>query len=503
MKIWYIFCFLFCLYNIHNLFNERYASVFVKEGESYEIFEKFNFLICFELESLFSKKSFIHKKANLTLEELSSLTFKAIEGKTNGRKLAKLRKIISNAKKTLNFKFFNYQVCLILEDPVDAEYVIDNFFAKTVCLMFKENPFIMINYCILLKQYNQIKVENLEYPYSKCRKQMNGVEKYSRFMCFNNCFKNNVRRSLRFMYDSSETGLVVINDRNGLNLEHDQHCRSVCEYHDCESFILDYPYSKINSKFFKAYSSLTTFEFLLQLIGLICLFTGLTFVEQIFVLIRSCFILHKKCVIKTLEKYYEIANRPIIFLSFISIVIVFTEMITTYKGRLENAVVKESVNFLAFIDFLNIVICVPADQRFKTKYDHNFGFLTDDDSKFTFNELENLTNNALNDTLDDIYIDYGSRKRQINFIVSSKVYFMRSIYFYRCFKIEVQLTRRKIDSLIMISKLIIKFKKGNYELYLMPEDQMFELKTLCYSFNKFGILKKKYPEIKLIKKHLY
>ena len=47
----------------------------------------------------------------------------------------------------------------------------------------------------------------------------------------------------------------------------------------------------------------------------------------------------------------------------------------------------------------------------------------------------------------------------------------------RCFQIETNPTEPKYQSLLATSKLIVEFKRGRFELYLLPEEEKFNLKS--------------------------
>ena len=118
----------------------------------------------------------------------------------------------------------------------------------------------------------------------------------------------------------------------------------------------------------------------------------------------------------------------------------------------------------------SIVICKPLD-RFE-----NLNNLT----LFT---LEQQTKNTHDEMLEKIFLEFGNKRKRIDFTLNPKVIFKKNcLNFKRCFHFVIDLTKQtKYQSLFSISKLIIELKTRNYELFLIPDHQTFNSKSFKYS----------------------
>lgn len=491
--------------------NEKYGDIiFLKTNEGYDLKTKFHYLFCIPLNKIFeSKKSIYFKKTNWTLEELSDLVFKNLWTKIGNKKgNLKLKKIILNANSTKNYVFYKFYFCLIIKDNFEIEQVLSKYFKnhKTKCYMFKDNPFILLDYCVFERFFSQLRVVNLEYPYSNCKTWI-GNEFYSKFKCSNNCLKKK-QRSLKYYYDSNETGIVFKDHFN--DLINDKYCANEqCNWSTCELLVLNILETTVKSKVIKAYPMISNLDFLYQLISLISLITGLTIFQQSRVLAQIPFLDYKKKIRKFIEKYLKKYERKIkifaLIFSLILTFVVFFQMIMIYKKQRDHPVEKETINFSIKIESFSLVVCGKIKRPTDPHYDadsYNLDFDYDDgDDPFTFEhktlnfeQLENYTNNDLNRFLKDFYIKYGNRRQEVEWRVLPKVYFLFQFEFYRCFQIELSFKKQKMNSFIMISKLTIEFNEFDFKLFLLPERNVFDLEAFHYT-TKTNIIKKRFLKL--------
>ena len=118
----------------------------------------------------------------------------------------------------------------------------------------------------------------------------------------------------------------------------------------------------------------------------------------------------------------------------------------------------------------------------------------------TLHKIEKATDSLFNDSIDEIYLQFQNKKIKTNWSLTSKVFFKNereytgiqpSLYINiltRCFQIEANPTEPKYQSLLATSKLIIKFKIDSFDLYLLPEEERFNLDS--YQFNGYDFFKK-------------
>ena len=494
MELWAIICLFFGFYSMLTLFEERHKAKFVL-NEVYNSPAEFDFLYCIQIESMFERKRerLAFKRRAWTLEQLRNASFEIIRRTVNRKQgYFKLKKIISDADKTNSYAFFYFRFCLLLRQVYDMITVRNHLPWKgTSCFMVtKEEPFIFLNYCIDTEHYNQLKVINLPHPYSNCLNTIDGRRPYSKFKCTNDCLRT-LNRSLLFYYDPTDTGGVDTKPEIGLDLKNEKYCLQKCSRDDCALYIIAALHHRPSSKIIRAVALTSRLEFLFQLISLINLLTGMTVLKECFVFTRLLFsdyhkirIIRKIC--KKLKKFQKEIEIAIIIACLLWTLAVYYKMISAFLERREHPLVKETINFDIATNSFSLVICSKLkgnqydDFLFNSDAYNKSSYLREKD--FTFKELEDWTQNELNRTLQDIYIDYGSKREEVSWKTSPKVYFFFFVdAYFRCYRIDISITQQKIQSLIMISKLVVRFKHTEVLLFLLPENQVFTSKS--YSFN--------------------
>lgn len=106
-------------------------------------------------------------------------------------------------------------------------------------------------------------------------------------------------------------------------------------------------------------------------------------------------------------------------------------------------------------------------------------------------ELEKETDRALNETIDEIYLEYQSKRLNINYTWSEKVFFRHYTYsgeFSRCFQLKVDPSSEpRYQQLLSISKLVLKMKHQHYNLCILPSEKYFDI--TCLSYENYNFIK--------------
>ena len=168
-----------------------------------------------------------------------------------------------------------------------------------------------------------------------------------------------------------------------------------------------------------------------------------------------------------LSKFEENENlfrliRIIILLIFSIVILIFTfKLLCDFKEKRDNPLKREITSNLFKIELSDLVVCAHAS---KYLYYRN--------SNLTLLELEKETENFYSDTVEEIYLDFNGKKINVKpVLLEGKVLFYNRIGYSlsRCFQFSVRLEEPKHSSLFLNTKLAIKFKHENYDLYLLPK----------------------------------
>lgn len=495
LKIWHCICLLICGYNLINLINDRYDVMFVKENELVDsnFNERYKFLYCVDLKKIFARRRFIRlKNTRFTIEKLSDLIFNEMNRTLSIKKDGhRLRRIILQFQTDKEYVFFNYQICLITPNIVLYKYLIKNFFMST-CYMVLLRPFTLLRDCVT-QSFRELKVKNLGHPYSNCKSESNDNRQYSRFLCINSCLKRLSSNSLAYFYSANETVLAnfdKIGDNN-FSLEYEEFCLKECKYIDCELVILQ-KYQSVESKLIIAKPLIESREFFFGFIGILCLFTG-TNLTRVILLLINLFLLKRSILKSYSELIYTKLRKIILIASFLLTICIFFQQVAKFYHDLKFPVEKEIIDFAISVQSFKLVICVKVDRvkplNISDNTDFNLDFV-DDEGLYTWNEVEQATNDILFDHLEEIYIDYGSRKLKVDYEVSPEVLISYDTKYRRCFVIKLNFEQKKIQNLIMIQKLVIVFKTSDFVLFLMPENEIFSNSAFHFS-SRGNIVKEK------------
>lgn len=145
----------------------------------------------------------------------------------------------------------------------------------------------------------------------------------------------------------------------------------------------------------------------------------------------------------------------------------------------------------------SLLLCVPVQQILNPKLNADPELDASILKKYTFSQLESLTNNGLNLTLNKTYLSYASLLIDAHFHIEKKVFFRNSFFldnkillFSRCFSVHLDLNEERYKTLLGITKLIISVKKNQLiAIYVIElNEKNFHYKSYQY-LSKFQIIK--------------
>lgn len=460
LKLWYIVCLAFGFQSLNSLVEESHEVVYEKSKSS-----KLWYLSCKELSW------FRFSKIEFELEELRDelyLYFNSSFGDSESEeyRLEFDEVILENLKSEL-YLIQNDLFCFIADD-LDELLEIDRFLPfQKVYFAFNGETLDLFKMAAWNDRINQLTVSKLEYPYSDCSKFA------FRYDCLNDCFKKKFRLS-RYFYEGGETGLIYVNQPKNRSIEeNEKNCFRECKRENCKlvQLIPANPLSLLevgqSRAAYKAVPKLGKFDFLIQLIGLLCSFAGLSLYQLISIAIDYAMWKVKKRKTKIALFCLKLA---ILLLSLAYCVLLCIERGLDYKAEWKNLTRIERTKSLVLPKIVHLAICVRID-----RYVGNWYFKT-------MSQIERKTDQSLDDVLDGIYLSYHGRLLRTNYEVHSKVLFKDR---FRCFSITIRPNYRITPA---NPKLSIKLKE-NSELYLLSEKEDLNQKSFQYS-GRFGFRKK-------------
>lgn len=108
-------------------------------------------------------------------------------------------------------------------------------------------------------------------------------------------------------------------------------------------------------------------------------------------------------------------------------------------------------------------------------------------------ELEKETDRALNETIDEIYLEFQGKRMPLSYTLSKNVFFSHFYYpikFFRCFQLKVDPSfEPKYQQLLSISKLALKLKHEHYLLYILPSDKYFDYSNCLHYEGDYNFIK--------------
>ena len=297
-----------------------------------------------------------------------------------------------------------------------------------------------------MENFDQIIVINKE--------NSNFLKYYFKLKCLNQCYKRKNRLS-KYIFNSNETGIIkIVFEYNSTIKKDEYNCsneykRNGCKLVHFENRGINEPENKISEATFLV----SDFDYYTQFIRLICSIVNISSyqlipklilyinlkTEKIKKRIKKLKIIKKMKIIKKvgivkikIERYLNLTNTMILLISLAYFLYYSTREIKERNNRIKNPKEYESETCLVEPEMLNLVVCTVFKEVTEEHY-----------RRKTLFELEKATERSFRDTIS------------------------------RCFQIEIYPHEPKYESQLGSSKLRIKFKHDDYELYLMSTDKNF------------------------------
>ena len=516
MKIWFVICIWLCYFSISKLVKENSEIIY----KSIKRTEPFNYLVCFnlkEIEALTNKTTVDLQQLDKIVSSYVSIYFSKNFNKFNNQlkkrfNMTKFKELVLNPIESKDYLILNHKFCFILENKDGLNYF-RRFLQTTEFYLFKNDTYDLYKLKSINDKVDLLVVKNKEYPYSNCTKN------YSKFKCINECFKEKHQLS-KYFYAANENEIILLNYEYNQTIKDEEYkCLSECKRSDCKlvhfvpfsSFYLE---SKLNV--FEADFFISRSEFWIQLFGLICLIENISFYQLIsksfkflkpkVKKIKKIEIRKRVIKVKKPERYLHLLKMTILLISISCFNYYFYVKIENMNSQNNNPSKSEAKTHLLDPEKMNLVICVNLNKTLKlegNKYRYYYTYYYDfNRNKMTLKQIEQATDSVFNDTIDEIYLQFQNKKIKTNWSVTSKVFFKGKeeyteirgiiVMLTRCFQIEANPKEPKYQSLLATSKLIVKFKIGSCDLYLLPEEERFNSESFQYINNNFlKVIKKR------------
>ena len=469
MKAWHCVCIVICLYSISILIDESYEVIY---GSVNVGVEPVAYLACFCLRKLYPNQS------EVLLERLQTDLYEHFE---NYEKHWKRRRVMHKYEELVlkrilskNYLIWADLVCLRLDKQLEILSMFGYFEYETLMLAYNPNTYDKVHLKTRRFKISQLIVINRAQPYSNC------LEGYSRFRCLNDCFKKR-KRLTKYFYDGKESGLVSLPaDLEDERAEGGERiCFSQCSRENCKLIHFNVA-SSISltehvEKKFKAVPLMSEFEFLFQLIGLLCLILGISFYQSFSALIKLFHLKTQRGETSSLrrDKHFWLSLKLIaVLFCFMVFVCLNAKMIIAYEHKKSNPIRKETTVNLLEPEPLRVVVCF--DLAKEAAYYRNTTAL----------EIEKESNNRI-ENIDAIFMEFQNKQTKLDYTVQPLVAFEG---LGRCFELAIAPAEPRYRSLLAISKLTIKFKKFTpyAPLRLLADKEVFSTGSFKYTgFHSF------------------
>ena len=477
IQLWPIPVLLFCFYCLYTLVADSYEVLYQKRN----VTDQLQFLGCVGLSDLFPDKT------EIDLSELrddlyahfNSLEDDPFEWRSDNP--IRFEELILNRSKSGGYLVFNRRVCFIANDRRELLHI-DMFLASSyepVLLIMKNDAFNFVRITSPGEQVDQLTVRKMGLPYSDCD------QRNLQFLCLNECFRGRFRLS-RYFYHSNETGLILLHfsESNRTIQENERTCFGKCKQESCKLVQLVQVDESIDPKTetFEAEPRISSFDFWLQIIGLIFSFVGLFFDQ---------FASTATKLTKKLTRSRARRRKMKVGLFYLNLAIILLSL--AFCGYLgvrvaldqqaeANEMLEKARNFIQ-PKTVHLAICVKIDEYLDNSYKAR-----------TMSEIERATHEALDDKLEGIYVTYGEKSFPTDYRVHRKVLFKYLLpYLGRCFPLSIQPNYQTIPSR---PKLTIRFKDvfeyQQYQVYVLSEEENLNGKSFQYDWSAFrkGIVKR-------------
>ena len=470
LKLWPVPCLIFFIYCLYTLFVDSYEVIYARKNET----DPLQFLTCKELSELYPNQK------EIDLKELRGDLYNYLNSSVdnNWRKgdQIKFEELIRNVTKSDGYLVLNRRICLIAKDLWKLLDIWNFLSFRRVFFAIKIDTFDFVRLPFPLNHVEQLTVRKENS--SDCDKN-NG-----RFHCLNECFKRTFRLA-RYFYRANETGRILLDDSesNRTIQKNERICFGQCKRENCKLVQLIITGFLDESKIPKTFESqlvLSAFDFWVEIVGLIFSFVGLFFDKSASAVTKFTRSRVKQRKVKVGLFYFNLA---IILLSLAYCGYLCVRVALDYQVEANDLQEMEITRNLIQPKTVHLVICLSFSSFFK--------YMTARDYKGkTMSQIEMETDRILDDELEGIYVSDGSRSFRTDYQVHHhKILFKTSItmtrtFLARCFLLTIQPIYQTIPSR---PKLTVRFKKDTfaYELYLLAEEENFNIKSFNYYFYAF------------------
>lgn len=475
-KIWCCLCSLFLLYAIIMLSREAQEIVFSPVHNSSE---SYNYSVCVDLKS----KLFVNK-TQLDLDEFADELYLYFKKKGQNNTSETFHKLLNSVRQR-NYFFFKDHFCF-LEDKKELFYISSFLDGNRNYFIFKQSSYDLFRLTKNTESADadQSVVIYKEWPFSNCLKN------YSKFRCLTRCSKERHRIS-RYYFDGSEKGVIHLTyDYNETIKATEYMCLDHCRFDDCKVSAFEESFDLKNKKtsVYEAKFMISEFNYWTQLLGLLALHLSISFYQLLSKLIEFVSL-------KLEKKFGRFKKKVNLCRNFCKIAILLIiggcslhqgiEMVTHFRRKAHNITGEEMRTYLFEPEPFSLGLCLLMD--YFNKFDGKQFYSVKNVSLL---ELERMSDRLIDEQPIVIYLQFEEQRFEVNWVLTPRVFFKTKgnalSEIFRCFKIDVRPSEPAYQSLLSASKLIVKLKPDQKaKLYLLPEDQNFNSKSLEFTSGKY------------------
>lgn len=390
---------------------------------------------CFYLNEIYQNEIMIDLKRLRESDDLNNYIWRVLQK-------SKDRKLIEAYRSTINFTtnlldsksyfIFKDLFCLLVQNFHDF-----NVFPKV--LDHKTDYFLFQNRSYDLVDVSRYKVfqQFLVYKNTKCDRR-----KISKFLCLNRCVKKKQNIS-KYFFSAHETKSIYLkyNESDKLIKDNENECSLKCRRHkDCELIYIQTRYvgKKSHRKqpktiVFKAYFLVSDFSFFVNFFGLICSFLNIS----LFHILLKLFVLFNS-IVQKIKDEKTFVRLKLLFTFFLIVLAASLCLFSYFKylKRRDYPIEKEIWTSLLQTEPVDLVICAAQSKG-------NFSLL----------KSEETGNEDFKESIDDIYIEYDSKKIKIRWDFAKVVFkgqrvsnitYLLKCYIFHIFPEELKFQRQVI-----------------------------------------------------------
>ena len=340
------------------------------------------------------------------------------------------------------------------------------------------------------KAYNIYETEHQLIVLDRRQLQKKCREHYSKVKCLNECIKGK-QRLAKYLYNANESGLVLLYYEESETVKaNERECINQCKSESCKLVYYIPRREDGSATVFEVHPIISTFEFYVQLLGLVGFFTNLSLCKLLSKLVE--FSLLKEPKLRNHRPLLELAVPSVCLLICLAL---YVQMVLDHVHRTFQPLRKEITMNSFKIEKIDLIICAPVNNMLKNDFHRIYLAPSYLKGLNSFSELEKRTEVGLNHTLESIWISYQDRWTNINWTVkANETLFSHWLKIpYRCFRIEIDYPpgEAKYRELLSITKLVVKLKNRLSRIYLLPKGQSFSENSMfyvaSYEFGKYVI----------------